>query len=127
MRPWRVLLWVKFMEAVLQVRPRALRRVFAHLDLPLRDAIKWYSRIGRQVWSYEIRNFLFRDRCRRDGPTLAEFWGLPQSERTTGLQDDHGDQPGAESLEQVTEGSCPDYAGESGNPGGSLKRSLGMA
>ena len=75
--PWRVLLWVKFMEAVLQVRPRTCRRVFTHPDRAFRDAMKWYSRIGRQVWSYEIRNFLFRDRCRRDGPTLAEFWPVP--------------------------------------------------
>ncbi len=89
MAPWRVLLWVKFMEAVLQVRPRALRRVFAHPDRGLRDAMKWYSRIGRQVWSYEIRNFLFRDRCPRTGPTLAEFWSRPQSEQTPELRDHH--------------------------------------
>jgi anaerobic magnesium-protoporphyrin IX monomethyl ester cyclase len=92
MRPWRVLLWVKFMEAVLQVRPRALRRVFAHPDRPFRNAMKWYSRIGRQVWSYEIRNFLFRDRCRRTGPTLAEFWGRPQLEQTPEMRDDHDGQ-----------------------------------
>ena len=78
MRPWRVLLWVKFMEAVIQLRPRSLWRVLAHPDLPIRDAMKWYYRIGRQVWTYEIRNFLFRDRCRRNGPTLADFWGPPQ-------------------------------------------------
>jgi hypothetical protein len=110
MAPWRVLLWVKFMEAVLQVRPRALWRVFAHPDRPLRDAMKWYSRIGRQVWSYEIRNFLFRDRCRSTGPTLAEFWGRPQLERTTGLQDDRDSQRGAEPVEQVTEGFRADSA-----------------
>ena len=75
MRPWRVLLWVKFMEAVMQFRPRSLRRVLAHPDLPIRAAMKWYYRIGWRVWPYEIRNFLFRDGCRSDGPTLAEFWG----------------------------------------------------
>jgi anaerobic magnesium-protoporphyrin IX monomethyl ester cyclase len=90
---------VKFLEAVLQVRPRALRRVFAHPERPLRDAMKWYSRIGRQVWSYEIRNFLFRDRCRKDGPTLAEFWGRPPD------KEDRDFQRGAEFVEQVREES----------------------
>ncbi|HNS18894.1 MAG TPA: magnesium-protoporphyrin IX monomethyl ester anaerobic oxidative cyclase [Sedimentisphaerales bacterium] len=75
MSPWRVLIWVKFIEAVMQFRPRSLRRLFAHPDLPIRDAMKWYYRIGRQVWPYEIRQFLFHDHCRQDGPTLAEFWG----------------------------------------------------
>lgn len=78
MPPWRVLLWVKFIEAVLQLRPRSLRRVLAHPDLSIRAAMKWYYRIGRQVWPYEIRNFLFRDRRRNAGPTLAEFWGASQ-------------------------------------------------
>jgi len=76
MRPWRVLLWVKFMEMVMQFRPRALWRVLAHPDLPIRAAMKWYYRIGWRVWPYEIRNFLVRDHCREDGPTLAEFWGM---------------------------------------------------
>ncbi len=78
MSPWRVLAWVKFIEAVMQFRPRSLRRLLAHPDLAIRDAMKWYYHIGRQVWPYEIRNFLLRDRCRRHGPTLAEFWGAPQ-------------------------------------------------
>jgi anaerobic magnesium-protoporphyrin IX monomethyl ester cyclase len=81
MAPWRVLLWVKLMEVVLQLRPRSLRRVFAHRDLPIRAAMKWYSRIGRKVWTCEIRNYFFRDHCRRTGPTLAEFWGpAPEAE-----------------------------------------------
>ena len=33
--------------------------------------------MGRRVWPYEIRNFLF-DRRLKDGPTVAEFWGAPQ-------------------------------------------------
>jgi anaerobic magnesium-protoporphyrin IX monomethyl ester cyclase len=74
MPPWHVLLWVKFIEAVMQLRPRSLRRLFAHPDPAIRDAMKWYYHIGRQVWPYEIRSFVFRDRRRRHGPTLAEFW-----------------------------------------------------
>lgn len=68
---------MKFIEAVIQLRPRSLWRVLAHPDLPIRAAMKWYYSIGRQVWPYEIRNFLFRDRRRKDGLTLAEFWRAP--------------------------------------------------
>ena len=78
MAPWRVLLWVKFTEAVVQLRPRALWRVLTHPDRAIRAAHQWYYRIGRRVWPYEIRNFFFRDRPRKTGPTLAEFWGPPQ-------------------------------------------------
>ncbi|GMV94073.1 MAG: hypothetical protein AMXMBFR82_38510 [Candidatus Hydrogenedentota bacterium] len=76
--PWRVLLWVKFIEAVMQLRPRALRRLFFHRDPEFRYAMRWYSNIGRRVWPYEIWNFLFRDRYQNNGPTLAQFWGPPQ-------------------------------------------------
>lgn len=72
--PWRILVWVKLIEAVMQLRPRALRRLLAHPDPELRAAMKWYHRIGREVWTYEIRNFIFRDRRCQDGPTLARFW-----------------------------------------------------
>lgn len=80
MKPWRVLLWVKFMEVVMQFRPRALWRVLAHPDRPLRAAMRWYYHIGWRVWPYEIRSFLCRDHCRGEGPTLAEFWRWPQGE-----------------------------------------------
>ena len=63
----------------MQFRPRALRRLYAHPDPAFRDAMRWYYQIGRQVWPYEIRNFVFRDRRQRHGLTLAEFWGLHQS------------------------------------------------
>src|SRR6476620_2058792 len=75
--PWRVLLWVKFTEMVLQCRPKAICRVLFHRDAGLRQAMRWYTRMGRRVWPYEISNFL-RDRRLKDGPTVAEFWGAPQ-------------------------------------------------
>lgn len=76
--PWRLLAWVKLIEAVMQLRPRSLRRVLAHPDRGLRDAMRWYYRIGRQVWPYEIWHFLFRDARLERGPTLREFLGEPQ-------------------------------------------------
>jgi len=73
--PWRVLLWVKFIEAVMQLRPRALQRLFCHHDPEIRHAMRWYSNIGRRVWPYEIWNFFIRDRRAKYGPTMAELWG----------------------------------------------------
>ncbi len=75
--PWRMLLWVKLIEMVLQGRPKALFRTYLHPDPRLRRAMQWYSRIGRRVWPYEIFKF-FRERLTAHGPTLAEFWGAPQ-------------------------------------------------
>jgi len=83
---WRVLLWVKFIEAVMQLRPRSLWRVTAHPDLPIRNAMSWYYRIGRRVWPFEIWNFFFGERRQQDGPTLAEFWGETYSSKTRTLR-----------------------------------------
>jgi len=70
---WRVLLWVKLIEAVCQLRPRSLYRLLAHPDRPFRDGRRWYSNIGRRVWLYEIWQWFFVDRRTRHGPALAEF------------------------------------------------------
>jgi anaerobic magnesium-protoporphyrin IX monomethyl ester cyclase len=78
MAPWRLILWVKCIEAIVQLRPKALLRVFFHPDRKLRHAMRWYTRMGRRVWPFEVLSFLFRDRRIKDGPTLAEFWGAPQ-------------------------------------------------
>jgi anaerobic magnesium-protoporphyrin IX monomethyl ester cyclase len=77
MPPWRVLLWVKFTEAVLQARPKALYRTYLQPDQDLRHAMRWYTRIGRRVWPYEIIRFLHERLC-HDGPTVGEMWGVPQ-------------------------------------------------
>jgi anaerobic magnesium-protoporphyrin IX monomethyl ester cyclase len=77
MPPWRVLAWFKFTEMVLQCRPKALWRTLLHPDRGLRHAMRWYTRMGRRVWPYEVRNFLFGRRLKH-GPTVAQFWGAPQ-------------------------------------------------
>jgi anaerobic magnesium-protoporphyrin IX monomethyl ester cyclase len=78
MPPWRLLLWVKFIEAVLQLRPKALLRVLAHRDPKLRHGMRWYTRMGRRVWPHEVWGFFFRDRRIAKGPSLSDFWGEPQ-------------------------------------------------
>jgi anaerobic magnesium-protoporphyrin IX monomethyl ester cyclase len=76
--PWRVFLWVKLIEALIQIRPKAIWRTFLQPDRRLRHAMRWYTEMGRRVWFSELRDFLFRDRRIRGGPALADFWGRPQ-------------------------------------------------
>ena len=85
MPPWRILLWTKLIEAVMQLRPKSLWRVLAHPEPAQRRAMRWYYRIGRQVWPYELWHFLFRDRRTKTGPTLAEFAGDPQDAESEAL------------------------------------------
>ena len=73
---WRVFLWVKLIEAVLQLRPRALWRMWFHPDRQIRHAQRWYTDMGRGVWLREWQD-VFRFRA-RPGPTVAEFWGKAQ-------------------------------------------------
>ncbi len=79
MAPWQVLAWVKLTELVLQARPRALWRTFLQPDRELRDAMQWYTRMGRRVWPFEVYNFFFRDRHAEAGPTVEGMWGAPQA------------------------------------------------
>lgn len=68
---WRVFLWVKLIEFVLQMRPRALWRCHGQRDARLRHAMRWYTRMGRGVWLHEWRDFLF---CRtRAVATVADL------------------------------------------------------
>lgn len=83
--PWRVLLWVKLTEVVLQARPKALARVLFHPDRRLRHAMAWYTRIGRRVWPYEILRWL-REPLVKDGPSLAAFWGAAQDGEEEAMQ-----------------------------------------
>lgn len=78
MPPWRLFLWVKLIEAVAQLRPRALLRWAWHPDPKIRHAIRWYYRMGRRVWVHEVLGFLFRDRHARDGRTVADHLGVAQ-------------------------------------------------
>jgi len=81
--PWRVLLWMKLIEAVSQLRPKSLGRLLAHPDSGFRAAMRWYYRIGRRVWAYELWQWLFHDRRTANGPNVAGFLGLPLERRPT--------------------------------------------
>jgi anaerobic magnesium-protoporphyrin IX monomethyl ester cyclase len=73
---WRVMLWMKLIEAVAQLRPKSVCRLLAHPDPGYRAAMRWYYGIGRRVWVYELWNWLFCDRRTAQGPSLGEFWGF---------------------------------------------------
>ena len=75
--PWRLFLWVKFIELMVQIRPRAIRRLLWNPEPKMRHAIRWYYRMGRRVWFHEIWSFLWRDRFERVPLTLGRFWGAP--------------------------------------------------
>ena len=71
---WRVFLWMKLTEAVLQLRPRAVLRLLTHPNPRTRVALRWCYRVGRRAWFYEIRSFGTRCRTRPTNVTLADFW-----------------------------------------------------
>lgn len=80
---WRVFLWVKLIEATLQLRPRALWRVYGQRDPDLAHAMRWYTAMGRRVWLSEWRDYLTRRA--RPGKTAAQFLGataLPENALT---------------------------------------------
>ncbi len=72
--PWRVFFWVKLIELVLQLRPRALWRNVLHPDTEIRHAMRWYTKMGRRVVWREGIGFLGARRLRH-GPTVAAYWG----------------------------------------------------
>ncbi len=86
MPPWRIFLWAKLIEIILQMRPKAVWRSFVQKDRAARYGMYWYTRMGRRVWIHEWWNFFFRERRVSNGPTLGEFCGSPQDEQEIPLQ-----------------------------------------
>ncbi len=86
MPPWRLFLWVKAIEAVMQLRPRALRRLIWNREAKIRHAIRWYYRMGRRVWLHEVREFLLRDRTRSTGVSVERFVGASLAAEEEAMQ-----------------------------------------
>jgi anaerobic magnesium-protoporphyrin IX monomethyl ester cyclase len=78
--PWRILLWVKAIEVIMQMRPKALVRIWLHKDRHVRRGMQWYTRMGRRVWLHEIADFVFHRRIRNSTLTLRRFWGASLSD-----------------------------------------------
>jgi anaerobic magnesium-protoporphyrin IX monomethyl ester cyclase len=78
MPPWRLFLWVKFIELAMQTRPRALRRLLRNPEPKIQHAIRWYYKMGRRVWIHEMLGFFLRDRSGKSGLSVEEFAGKVQ-------------------------------------------------
>lgn len=76
--PWRLFLWVKFIEVAMQTRPHALRRLLWNPEAKIRHAIRWYYRMGRRVWFHEMASFFLRDKTGSAGVTVKTFIGQVQ-------------------------------------------------
>ena len=72
---WRVFMWTKLIEVLVQTRPRSLWRVIAHRDKQVREGMAWYTRIGKRVWFHEIFDFMFGTKILKVKKTLKQFWG----------------------------------------------------
>lgn len=83
--PWRVFLWFKAIEVLMQARPRVLTRMLFHRDSDYRHAMRWYTRIGRRVWLHEVLEFVFKSRPRSIGVTLRELMGTTLADREYAL------------------------------------------
>lgn len=79
--PWRILLWVKSIEVIMQLRPKAILRVLLGKDRHVRRGMRWYTRMGRRVWFHEIAEFAFSKRLKNSTLTLRRFWGASLADR----------------------------------------------
>ena len=74
LKPWVVILYVKLIEVIMQTRPKALMRLFFHKEKRLRQAMYWYSSIGKRVWLWELLQFFFVTKLSKDKIILKDFW-----------------------------------------------------
>lgn len=82
---WRVFLWFKSIEVLMQLRPKVLIRLLFHQDANYRHAMRWYTQIGRRVWFHEVAEFIFKTRIMKQGPTLRDFMGSSLANREYAL------------------------------------------
>ncbi|MES2185936.1 MAG: magnesium-protoporphyrin IX monomethyl ester anaerobic oxidative cyclase [Pseudomonadota bacterium] len=92
--PWRVFLWFKTIEVMMQMRPKVLARMLFHPDADYRHAMRWYTRIGRRVWLHEVIEFIFNTPLLKNGPTLREFMGRSLAHREYALSRKPNASPG---------------------------------
>lgn len=74
LKPWVVILYVKLIELIMQLRPAALKRLLFHKEARLRSAMMWYTRIGRRVWFWELHQFFFVTKLTKRKIKMSEFW-----------------------------------------------------
>lgn len=72
---WRVFVWFKTIEVLMQARPRVLYRMIFNPDAGFRHAMRWYTKMGRRVWFHELFEYLFKTKIEKEGPRLSAFMG----------------------------------------------------
>jgi len=74
LKPWVVILYVKLIEIIMQTRPSAILRLLLHKEARLRSAMRWYTRIGRRVWIWELYQFFFVTKLTTEKIKMKDFW-----------------------------------------------------
>lgn len=74
LKPWQIILYVKLIEVIMQARPKAIMRWLFHPDRRLRRAMFWYNNIGKRVWFYEWRQFLFNRKFAAEPVPIETYW-----------------------------------------------------
>lgn len=74
LKPWKVILMVKLIEVIMQMRPKAIKRWLFHRDKRLRKAMFWYNNIGKRVWVFELYQFFFKNKRASNPIPIKEFW-----------------------------------------------------
>ncbi len=74
LKPWVVILYVKLIELIMQTRPSAIKRLLFHKEARLRSAMRWYTRIGRRVWFWELYQFFFVTKLTKQKIKMNDFW-----------------------------------------------------
>lgn len=73
-KPWKVIVFVKLIEVIMQIRPKAISRWLFHKDKRLRKAMFWYNNIGKRVWVFELYQFFFKYKIAKEPMPLKGFW-----------------------------------------------------
>jgi anaerobic magnesium-protoporphyrin IX monomethyl ester cyclase len=73
--PAQIFALVKLTEAIIHLRPRALRRLMAYAHRDQRRAFRWCLRHSSRVWLEEIRDFFRGRRAVAANATLGTFAG----------------------------------------------------
>jgi anaerobic magnesium-protoporphyrin IX monomethyl ester cyclase len=78
-------MWVKSIEVIMQLRPKAVIRNLFGKDNRVCHAMRWYTKMGRRVWLHEIAEFVFKVRFSETILTLKDFWGESLHEKEEAL------------------------------------------
>ena len=49
-------------------------RLFFHKEARLRSTMRWYTRIGRRVWFWELYQFFFVTKLTTNKVKMKDFW-----------------------------------------------------